>query len=148
MEKKEIIFSIDELDEIVKTYLLPQLKTYKIFTFQGPLGAGKTTMIKSFLRLSGVAGPVVSPTFTYLKEYTAPEGIFYHFDLYRLGDQSEFVDLGFDELLYKEKSWSVIEWPEVIRDLLVNSSLHDVVYPIKLNYYNDDEQKRVLSIKS
>ena len=148
MQKKEIIFSIDELDEIVKTYLLSQMKTHKIFTFQGPLGAGKTTMIKSFLRLSGVNETVVSPTFTYLKEYKTPEGSFYHFDLYRLGDQSEFIDLGFEELLYKDKSWSIIEWPEVIHDLLVNSSLHDVVYPIKLNYYNDDEQKRILLVKS
>ena len=65
----EMKFTLDQLEQIIKEHLIPKLKDCRIFTFKGPLGAGKTTMIKQFLKLSGVTDVITSPTFNYLNIY-------------------------------------------------------------------------------
>lgn len=109
------------LHEIEKTALY--LNTFKdrchIFTFTGPLGAGKTTLVQALLRASDVRELITSPTFTYVNIYSNEIGQkFYHFDLYRLTDLQEFIDLGFEEYLYQPESWALVEWPELIEPLL------------------------------
>ena len=91
----------------------------QVFTFTGPLGAGKTTLVSELLRQTGIKGPITSPTFTYVNEYENEQGKrFYHFDLYRVKSLAEFLSSGFDEYLYAPASWALIEWPEVISPLL------------------------------
>jgi len=138
-------FSLEEIEEIVKEDLMPHLDKYTIFAFTGPLGAGKTTIIKEFFRQAGVEEVVTSPTFTYVKHYTSQDGkMFNHFDLYRLSKIDSFLALGFDEYLYDENSWSVIEWPEVINDLLQGSAISRRVLHVKLDYVEGDLEKRSL----
>ncbi len=85
----------------------------------------KTTLIKEFLRQCGVTEVVQSPTFTYLNVYQGDKGAeFYHFDLYRLSANQDFIDAGFYEYLYAPKSWAVIEWPEIIMPLLKHRVCH------------------------
>lgn len=114
----EIIFEIEQLPQVAKT-LAAKLTNCKIVTFTGPLGAGKTTMVKELLCLFGVKEDVVSPTFTYMNIYKNNDGKkFIHFDLYRVKTVEDFLMAGFDEYLIVPNSLCLIEWPEVIDSLL------------------------------
>jgi tRNA threonylcarbamoyladenosine biosynthesis protein TsaE len=135
----KVIFSEDEIEDVV-TYLYNQLNDCKIMAFSGPLGAGKTTLIRALLHKCGIKGPVTSPTFIYVNRYITEDGkIFYHFDLYRIKSLFDFLDAGFDEYFYEPNSWCFIEWPEVIKPVLPSGTCF-----IMLNYHND---KRELQIK-
>jgi len=137
---KEIVYSLQEHDAVVQE-LKKLMGEYQIFACSGPLGAGKTTTIKSLLRSCGVTGPITSPTFTYVNEYENNQGErFYHFDLYRITSVEEFQSQGFDEYLYQGNSWVFIEWPEVIAPLLT----HSVCY---LSFdYHEDPDKRIIKL--
>lgn len=145
MEK--VIFSLDEVESVVKNYIIPYLKDRRIFTFKGPLGAGKTTLIKELFAQVGVKDVVTSPTFAYVKHYSVEPMVFNHFDLYRLSSVDGFLDLGFDEYLYDEGSYSVIEWPGIIEELLGDDSVKSRVVSFVLDYIDDDLDRRILTIK-
>ena len=147
----KIKFKINEIEKIVKEHLMPRLKKNKIFTFQGPLGAGKTTLIKSFLKECGVTEIVTSPTFTYVNTYKNTKSQkFNHFDLYRLPNLESFQDLGFDEYFYEsineQNSWNLVEWPEIIKPLLEEKTLKPAVCNIYLNYDANNLASRTLQI--
>ena len=78
---------------------------------EGALGAGKTTLARSFLRAWGHEGPVRSPTYTLLESYSLPPGEVHHLDLYRLGDPEEVEFLGVRELTGPNALW-LVEWAE------------------------------------
>lgn len=92
-------------------------KSTRIFLFYGDMGAGKTTLIKSLCEALGTTGPVTSPTFSIVNEYVGIKDRIYHFDFYRLKNQSEALDLGYEEYFYSD-AYCFIEWPEKIPDLL------------------------------
>lgn len=116
-----VIKSIEDLTIIVDELLVLKPEC-AVYTFEGPLGAGKTTLCQQFLQACGIEEPVVSPTFAYLNVYKNQEGeMYYHFDLYRLQSMTEFLDAGFDEYLYQQGSWCLIEWPEIIKPLLTHN---------------------------
>ena len=77
----------------------------------GPLGAGKTTLVRGILRHLGHAGAVKSPTYTLLEPYALSGQDAYHFDLYRVADPQELTFVGFDEIL-DGPGLKFIEWPE------------------------------------
>lgn len=81
------------------------------------MGAGKTTLIKSLCESLGTTEPVTSPTFSIVNEYTGTKSRIYHFDFYRLKNQTEALDLGYEEYFYSD-AYCFIEWPEKIPDLL------------------------------
>jgi tRNA threonylcarbamoyladenosine biosynthesis protein TsaE len=89
----------------------------KTFLFYGQMGAGKTTLISSLCRQLGVADNTSSPTFAIVNEYRSAGGTIFHFDFYRLKNQAEALDIGFEEYLYSG-NYCFIEWPEKIPDLL------------------------------
>ena len=77
----------------------------------GELGAGKTTLVRGFLRAIGVTGPIRSPTFTLVEEYRTGGATVVHYDLYRLSDAEELEYLG----LRDHAAGGVLcffEWPE------------------------------------
>jgi len=105
--------------EAVAAQLCAVAEHTRVMLFQGPIGAGKTTLIRTFLRQLGVMGPIVSPTFTYVAAYSTAQGCpVYHFDLYRLRTQEAFESLGFSDYLHDPHALILIEWPAIIMPLL------------------------------
>lgn len=92
----------------------------RIFLFEGELGAGKTTLIKTICKHLDVTDQVSSPTFSIINEYRSANGPVYHFDLYRLKDLTEALDIGIEDYLYSGY-YCFIEWPEEITSLLPSS---------------------------
>ncbi len=87
----------------------------KILCFYGKMGAGKTTLIKALIRQLGAEQGGSSPTFGIVNEYSDSEDstLGYHFDFYRIENETEVLDLGFEDYLAQDV-WVFIEWPENI----------------------------------
>jgi tRNA threonylcarbamoyladenosine biosynthesis protein TsaE len=89
-----------------------------IYAFYGKMGAGKTTLIKSFCKALNVIDEVNSPTFSIVNEYfTEEEDSIYHFDFYRIKKVEEVFDIGYEEYIYND-NYCFLEWPELIVELL------------------------------
>jgi len=111
----------------------------KLFLFYGHMGAGKTTFVKALCEQLGVAENVTSPTFSIVNEYTGTDAQVYHFDFYRLKDQSEALDMGYEEYFYSG-NYCLVEWPEKIPDLLPS-------HYIQVNIEATGEQTRKISFE-
>jgi len=95
----------------------------------GDLGAGKTTFVQGFGEYFGLKR-ITSPTYTFIKEYKVTsnlsENTVYrvnHIDLYRATSTEDALSLGIKELLYDPLAWTLVEWPELILDLLPKKSV-------------------------
>ena len=93
-------------------------KEDNILLFEGEMAAGKTTLIKALCRLAGVDEPVSSPTYALVNEYESNRGaVLYHFDFYRIKDETEALDMGAPEYFYSGNK-CLIEWPSMVRNIL------------------------------
>jgi tRNA threonylcarbamoyladenosine biosynthesis protein TsaE len=110
-----LTYKLAEIDNIAKL-LLSKVKS-KTLLFYGEMGAGKTTLIKALIKALGSEDIVSSPTFSLVNEYHTGEGKIYHFDFYRIEDEIEVLDMGFEDYLDSD-SWKLIEWPQKIENLL------------------------------
>jgi tRNA threonylcarbamoyladenosine biosynthesis protein TsaE len=82
-----------------------------LLTFEGELGAGKTTFIKAIARGLGVAGEASSPTYALVHRYRGPRGPVFHLDCFRLRSPEEAADLDWEGLL-RDGDAILVEWPE------------------------------------
>jgi tRNA threonylcarbamoyladenosine biosynthesis protein TsaE len=109
--------TIDVLNHVAHD-IIEYLTDSKIILFCGEMGAGKTTLIKEICKQLGVTDTMSSPTFSVVNEYrTSGNKIIYHFDLYRIKNMEECLDLGMEEYL-DSGNYCFIEWPEVALPLL------------------------------
>lgn len=99
-----------------------------VVSLVGDLGAGKTEFVKGLAAGLGFAGEVTSPTFTILHEYRGGRLPLFHMDFYRLGEESELDEIGFDEYL-KAGGVCAIEWGDKFPNRLPSGSIK-VVFSI------------------
>ncbi|MGB1410888.1 MAG: tRNA (adenosine(37)-N6)-threonylcarbamoyltransferase complex ATPase subunit type 1 TsaE [Flavobacteriaceae bacterium] len=111
----KIEYDLDEIETTAEAIL--RNVHSKIVLFKGPMGTGKTTLIKSMVKKLGSTDVVSSPTFAIMNEYSTAETVIYHYDFYRIDSPAEALDFGFDEYL-EQKAWNLIEWPDIIVGLL------------------------------
>ncbi|MCE5293061.1 MAG: tRNA (adenosine(37)-N6)-threonylcarbamoyltransferase complex ATPase subunit type 1 TsaE [Chlamydiales bacterium] len=122
MLKEYICQSVEDTQKLAQD-LAPTLKKGAVLAFFGDLGTGKTTFIRYLSELLAGVEPeiVTSPTFQYVNIYKGHQDIF-HFDLYRLQNSTDFIHMGFDEMLYGN-GICCIEWAERISDILPPETL-------------------------
>jgi tRNA threonylcarbamoyladenosine biosynthesis protein TsaE len=107
-----------------------------VIALTGDLGAGKTALTQGIAAGLGISAPVTSPTFTLVNRYATAGGIeLVHIDAYRLGDQAdaatrEAATIGIEELLADEQTIIVIEWAELLADLLPADHLAIRIEPL------------------
>lgn len=106
--------------------------------YLGDLGAGKTKFTEGFLSFWNLQDEISSPTFTIVNEYSNEKIHIFHFDVYRLADSDEFISIG--GLEYFDKGISIIEWGEIIEDVLPQNY-------IKVEILKDNKEDNIRHIK-
>ncbi len=140
MKAKE--FHVDAVEGLgeVSEYLLSLRDWADVVAFYGPMGAGKTTLIKDLCHRMGVTDEVNSPTFAIVNEYvTETEESVYHFDFYRIKKLEEAYDIGYENYFYSG-NLCLIEWPELIEPLLPERFVR---VDIRLG---DTDDKRIITV--
>lgn len=109
-----------------------------LITLKGDLGAGKTTLAQAICAGYGVTEEVTSPTYALVHKYAAEKSPVYHVDLYRLSQESELTNIGWDDII-NERALVIVEWPERAGSRMPADHL-----PIALEYSHTDAEHRVL----
>ena len=120
------------------------LKLYpdtRIFALFGKMGAGKTTFIKSICKVLGADTTAKSPTFAIVNEYeTEKNGTLYHFDFYRIKNEDEAYDIGYEQYFFSG-NYCFIEWPERIENLLPEQF-------VRIDIEVNDDESRILTVNN
>jgi tRNA threonylcarbamoyladenosine biosynthesis protein TsaE len=116
------ITHISKLNQVAQMLVVAYSEA-KVWAFEGQMGAGKTTLIQEILKVSGIKDLEGSPTYSLVNEYLTPnDRPIYHFDLYRIENEEEALNIGIEEMIYGE-GLSIIEWPEIVKDLLPKETI-------------------------
>ncbi len=124
--------SINQLSELpgVAAIILKENPKARVFAFTGPMGSGKTTFIKILCENLGVEDKTGSPTYALVNEYQGREGVrLFHFDFYRIKNQQEALDMGFEEYL-DSGAYCFIEWAEKVSSFLPNDHI-EIILSVK-----------------
>lgn len=131
----EYSYTLDQINDAAKQ-IINSSNNHKIWTFEGEMGAGKTTLIKAICKTLGVIDEVSSPTFSLVNEYKTNDGkTIYHFDFYRIKNIEEVFDIGYEDYFYNGNI-CLIEWPEKIDELLKDGD----VFKIKIVKLGEEER--------
>ena len=110
-----IQYNIEQVETVAKQVL--EAATSKIILFEGDMGVGKTTLIKTLVGLLGSEDLVSSPTFSLVNEYKGINDNIFHFDLYRVDDEEELYNFGIETYIYSN-DYVFVEWPNLLKPLL------------------------------
>jgi tRNA threonylcarbamoyladenosine biosynthesis protein TsaE len=134
----KITYQLSELPFIAQQVL--NNRSSRILLFYGAMGSGKTTLIKELAKQLGVEDVTSSPTFSLVNEYHSNQGeLVYHFDFYRIDNESEAYDMGIEEY-FDRNAWCFVEWPEKVENLL---PLESVAIKLTIN----PDNSRTIQIK-
>lgn len=117
-------------------------RDFKVITFNGGLGAGKTTFTRALCQYLGVKDVVSSPTFSLINEYVFEEEqgknrLIYHSDWYRIADEEEAINAGIEDMLQHKDAYCIVEWAERAPGLLPEHYL-------EVNFVLEDDDIRTL----
>ena len=127
--------SVDETRQVGATLAEALLRPGDVVVLAGPLGSGKTAFAQGVARGLGVTDPVVSPTFTIIREYDGRVPLA-HVDLYRLERLQEIHDLGFDEIL--DDRVTLVEWGDAAGPLLPSDRLE-----VRMEMPGDEHEREI-----
>ena len=131
---RKIKYKLENI-ELAVNFILSNINT-RFLLFNGTMGSGKTTLIKAIVSKLGSTDSVSSPTFSLVNEYEINNSIAYHFDFYRIENETEVLDIGIEDYFLKD-SWCFMEWSEKIPNLI----------PDNVNYINfkvlDDDSRTI-----
>lgn len=130
-----VVIADEAAMERLGSRLVQYTQAGSVIFLRGDLGAGKTTLVRGFLRALGYHGAVKSPTYTLVEPYDINGHKIYHFDLYRLGDPEELEYMGMRDYTM-EDAVCLIEWPERGEGWLPNPAL-------EITIHHQDEGRRV-----
>ncbi len=116
-----IEYALEDLQDVA-VQILKKVNN-KILLFDAAMGVGKTTLIKEICKQLGIIDVISSPTYALVNEYKNDDVFIYHFDFYRINDEEEAYQIGFDEYL-DSGAWIFIEWPEKVSNLLPKRVTH------------------------
>ncbi|MHA7059163.1 tRNA (adenosine(37)-N6)-threonylcarbamoyltransferase complex ATPase subunit type 1 TsaE [Aquimarina sp. M1] len=131
-----LTYTLEELSQTARQ-LIEHIQ-HKTLLFDAEMGVGKTTLIKEICKQLGVKDTISSPTYSLVNEYKGTNDTIYHFDFYRIHDEEEAYDIGFEEYL-DTNAWIFIEWPDKIINLLPEKSVK-----IKIQLCNDGKRMLLL----
>jgi len=114
------------------------VKEPHIICLTGDLGAGKTAFTRGFAKFFGIEKGVSSPTFIIMHQYSGRVMI-NHYDLYRINDYDELIDIGFEEQI--EQGITIIEWPDEFFEYLPENKT-----VVKITKTANDENERLIEI--
>lgn len=133
-------YSPEETEKIAYEFS-QRLNAGDVVCMYGELGAGKTAFVRGIARGLGIKDHITSPTFTIVNEYCGKMPL-YHFDVYRIADEDEMYEIGYEEYIDGD-GVSVIEWPQLIKDILPKS-----YYSVKIDRnYEAGENSRIITIE-
>lgn len=120
----QIEYEIEDINNVAgKVVELLKSQPCRIVLMEGEMGAGKTTLTKAICGLMGAdEDEVNSPTFAIVNEYDVPGDVIYHFDFYRIKNQTEAIDFGLFDYLDSGR-WCFMEWSEKVTDLLPDETV-------------------------
>ena len=127
-----------EATEALGEKLGREARAGQIYCLSGDLGVGNTVFTKGFAKGLGITEHVTSPTFAIVNEYEGRLPL-YHFDVYRIADSDEMYEIGYEEYVYGD-GVSVIEWPQLIDDILPEKR-YDVT--ISKDYSRHDNYRKI-----
>lgn len=137
-----VVISESESDTVkLGERIANQLKKGDVVALSGDLGTGKTAFVKGLARGLGIDEYITSPTFTLVHSYKGSQFNLHHFDVYRISDEEELFEIGFEEYLH-EGDLCVIEWADLIPNLIPPHSIW-----IHLEREGNGADKRKITIK-
>ena len=139
-----MVFNSQSVDD---TYFLARkfaqsISKGNVVALIGNLGTGKTTFTKGLAKALGILENVGSPTFKLVSEYLGTDSVLYHIDAYRLDGSKDFLNIGGEEYLTTEDGITVIEWADIIGDIL-----DDDVIQVKFARIQNNSEARQIEIR-
>ena len=114
--------SVEQTQDLAKK-LAKKIHPGSIISLIGDLGTGKTTFTKGFARQIGIKDHVTSPTFKLISEYQSSNCKLYHIDAYRMDGPEDFLNIGGEEYLTSKDSITIIEWGDLLHELLPSRTI-------------------------
>ena len=126
-------YTLEDIDRVAKQLI--DSFSHPIVALHGQMGSGKTTLVQSIVSQLGSEETVSSPTFGLVHEYQVPKGKLVHMDLYRLEEESELEQLGFNDYI-SSGNLCLIEWPE-----LATKHIEGLCHNVNIEWVNDHKRK-------
>ena len=123
--------SVEETQDLAKK-LAKNINPGITISLIGDLGTGKTTFTKGFARQLGIKDHVTSPTFKLISEYQGKKYKLNHIDAYRMNGLEDFLNIGGEEYLISKNNITIIEWGDLLNDILPSKTIRVNFTRIKL----------------